>query len=96
MNRARPQSQSFSRRNNGVSILEHEMNRARRRRFNSLCVVLQVSILEHEMNRARPSRAGHARGRYEVSILEHEMNRARQLAFRGLPFKPKFQSSSTK
>ena len=38
---------------NDVSILEHEMNRARQTRHRVMLARAGVSILEHEMNRAR-------------------------------------------
>ena len=61
-----------------VSILEHEMNRARRRQPVSVREILEVSILEHEMNRARQIDSRLDAQQSRVSILEHEMNRARR------------------
>ena len=60
-----------------VSILEHEMNRARLRYRARKISAFIVSILEHEMNRARQILAVHKPDWHGVSILEHEMNRAR-------------------
>ena len=79
-----------------VSILEHEMNRARRDHATGRDVTIVVSILEHEMNRARQSAKEEIMKILDVSILEHEMNRARPPARNPVGLPRVFQSSSTK